>query len=477
MLHCGVDLALDPFEILVHRRQGQERRHLWCGGHVATLSAPTPDVCRPSRRTAAVPHLAMNTPRIRRARRLLPLLALPAAISIGAGHATRRAPPTIPDGYVELIDDTGLLTVTVPDTWTDVDTVPGTKGDGTVQPWISASPDFALFRDVRCSRRGVHGAAVSTEEPAVADRRVRPARRRCTELEVTPYDDGVFVGVAQSGTSCAVTPGTGDVGTRRRQPRRRGVHGARPMQAATAADDEAIRTILDTFNRTAAGSAARLGRSAPAPRRPPSRRPTRRSSQMLRVPAGLGPVEVATMFLDALAAGDGATACALLTAEEMTINFVEEAETCAEELSLQVLGQGEFWASVQIEGDETTSSPGQCGDEDPADEVRLAGAARADRRRLPVDQHRQRRMAHRRPLQQHLEPSEGVRSRQRTRWPTTRPDAGTGCRYTDLPSSPQKGRQCSNASPTGPAEWWFSPRRKHACSTTPTSGPSTSCSA
>ena len=74
------------------------------------------------------------------------------------------------------------------------------------------------------------------------------------------------------------------------------------------------------------------------------------------------------MFLDALAAGDGATACALLTAEEMTINFVEEAETCAAELSLQVAGQGEFWASVQITGDENTSSPGQCGDEDPADD-------------------------------------------------------------------------------------------------------------
>jgi hypothetical protein len=86
------------------------------------------------------------------------------------------------------------------------------------------------------------------------------------------------------------------------------------------------------------------------------------------VPTGLGPVEVATTFLDALAAGDGATACALLTAEEMTINFVEEAETCDIELSLQVLGQGDFWASVQIEGDETTSSPGQCGDEDPSDE-------------------------------------------------------------------------------------------------------------
>ena len=94
------------------------------------------------------------------------------------------------------------------------------------------------------------------------------------------------------------------------------------------------------------------------------------------VPAGLGPVEVATLFLDSLAAGDGATACALLAAEEMTTNFVEEAETCAMEMTLQVLGQGEFWSSVVISGDETTSSPGQCGDEDPADDyvsLELAG--------------------------------------------------------------------------------------------------------
>ena len=139
------------------------------------------------------------------------------------------------------------------------------------------------------------------------------------------------------------------------------------MQTATPADDEAILTILDTFNRTSAGAmpGSTLPTSAAATTVPATDPPFVPDAS---VPAGLGPVEVATMFLDALAAGDGATACALLTAEEMTINFVEEAETCAEELTLQVLGQGEFWASVQIEGDETTSSPGQCGDEDPADE-------------------------------------------------------------------------------------------------------------
>ena len=39
-----------------------------------------------------------------------------------------------------------------------------------------------------------------------------------------------------------------------------------------------------------------------------------------------------------------------------------------------------------------------------------------------------------------------------------------------------KGRTCSNVSPTGPAGSSSSPKRKHACSTTATSAPSTSCS-
>ena len=40
-LHRGVDLPLDPLELTVHRRQGQQRRDLRCGGHAATLSAST----------------------------------------------------------------------------------------------------------------------------------------------------------------------------------------------------------------------------------------------------------------------------------------------------------------------------------------------------------------------------------------------------------------------------------------------------
>ena len=309
----------------------------------------------------------MNTPRTRRGRLLLPLLAVPAALFV-VGGADAAAPPTIPDGYVELVDDTGLLTLAVPDTWTDVDTVPATNADGTPQPWISASPDFEQFQTTFDVSGVVYRALPFTADPESLVTEMGMPGGACTELEVLPYDDGVFAGVFQIGTSCGAA-GTRFVGAHRRQPRRRCVHCSRPAASGHARTrSEVVSTILQSFNRTSSGAV------------PPASGPTTTAPATtvaatdppfvptVSVPAGLGPVEVATMFLDALAAGDGATACALLTAEEMTINFVDEAATCALDLGLQVLGQGEFWASVQITGDETTSSPGQCGDEDPADD-------------------------------------------------------------------------------------------------------------
>ena len=137
----------------------------------------------------------MNTPRTRRGRLLLPLLAVPAALFV-VGGADAAAPPTIPDGYVELVDDTGLLTLAVPDTWTDVDTVPATNADGTPQPWISASPDFEQFQTTFDVSGVVYRALPFTADPDVARRpRFGMPEGACPELEVMPYDDGVFAGV------------------------------------------------------------------------------------------------------------------------------------------------------------------------------------------------------------------------------------------------------------------------------------------
>ncbi len=309
----------------------------------------------------------MTTPRTRRGRRfLLPVLAIPVALGVTstAGAAT---PPSVPPGYVQLVDDTGTITVAVPETWVDIDTAPGTNEDGTPQPWISAAPDYEAFRTTLTASGFQYFAAPYTADPESLVEEYGMPEGACDTLEVSPYDDGVFVGVAQLGESCGETGETTWVLVLASPPDQ--AHTAvLQIQSATAADDEAVVTILDTFNRTAdlgAPGSTVAGSTPQSTAVPATDAPFVPS---VSVPAGLGPVEVATTFLDALAAGDGATACALLTAEEMTINFVEEVETCDMELTLQVLGQGDFWSSVQIEGDETTSSPGQCGDEDPADD-------------------------------------------------------------------------------------------------------------
>jgi hypothetical protein len=176
----------------------------------------------------------------------------------------------------------------------------------------------------------------------------------CRELDVVDYDDGVFVGLAQVGSSCGST-GEGSWVMVSASPADSSFTALVQVQSATSTGEEAIDTVLETFNVAGVPTAAPAS-PAPVPVAPG-----------VSVPAGLGPVDVARLFVDALAAGDGATACALLTAEEMTINFVENADSCAAELSAQVAGQGEFWASIQIVGDEFTSSE-TCDEEDPADE-------------------------------------------------------------------------------------------------------------
>jgi hypothetical protein len=309
----------------------------------------------------------MTVPGTRRVRRfLLTLLATPAALGV-TSTAGASTPPTVPPGYVQLFDDTRTITVVAPVTWADITTAPGTNEDGTPQPWISAAPDYEAFRTTLEASGFQYFALPYTADPESLVEDFGMPEGVCAELEQTDYDDGLFVGVGQLGESCGETGETTWVLVVANPPDQ-AFTAVLQIQSANEADDEAVVMILDTFNRTAdlGAPGSTVAASTPQSTEVPATEPPFVPS--VSIPAGLGPVEVATTFLDALAAGDGATACALLTAEEMTINFVEEARTCDLEMTLQVLGQGDFWSSVQIEGDETTSSPGQCGDEDPADE-------------------------------------------------------------------------------------------------------------
>ena len=86
----------------------------------------------------------------RRRRMMIPavLVATVVAVPVGrTGAAADGERAAAPADFATLTDDTGALTISVPSSWADIDTAPGTNDDGTVMPWISASTDFAAYRE------------------------------------------------------------------------------------------------------------------------------------------------------------------------------------------------------------------------------------------------------------------------------------------------------------------------------------------
>jgi hypothetical protein len=153
----------------------------------------------------------------RRSLRLLPILVLPvAALAVGSAASASTEPPTTPDasdpaalpeGYARLVDDTGFLTVVVPETWTSVDTVPSANDDGSPQPWILASTvDLEEFNETFTS--GVLYRAlpyVADPETMASDSGISGG---CETIEVQPYEDPIFTGFVQVGTNCGEGGGT-----------------------------------------------------------------------------------------------------------------------------------------------------------------------------------------------------------------------------------------------------------------------------
>jgi hypothetical protein len=166
------------------------------------------------------------------------LATLAVAISAAA------PPPTepIPDGYMPLVDDTGSIVIAVPDTWIDVDTAPAVNDDGSLRPYIAASPDIESFLASFDTPGAVYAAFPFTTDlmALVADYGLQSG---CETLEINLYDDPVFVGIVQVGTNCGPAGMTWNLVV------------ASPadhsftalMQLQTGNPDE-LRTLLLTFN-------------------------------------------------------------------------------------------------------------------------------------------------------------------------------------------------------------------------------------
>lgn len=198
-------------------------------------------------------------------RLLAPLVVLvPAALAFSGPATYASAPPTsppdtepidasapvesVPAGYVQLIDDTGLLTIVVPEAWSDVDPVPAEDVNGDPQPWLAASTDIDEFLQSFDASGALFTALAYDPDPLfLIDQQGLP--EGCAEFVVEPYDDSEFVGLVQLGTGCGEN-GEASWTLVVANPADQSFTAMVQLQSATSADAEAIRVALESFSTT-----------------------------------------------------------------------------------------------------------------------------------------------------------------------------------------------------------------------------------
>jgi serine protease Do len=112
------------------------------------------------------------------------------------------------ESFVDVTDDAGIVSVKVPNTWSDVSSNPFTDDTGANWYSVSASPDFAGYQsDISVPGVTVSASDESTLSPEAALAELSSgADSICTPLDVSvPYDDGYYVGVASYWTDCGGT--------------------------------------------------------------------------------------------------------------------------------------------------------------------------------------------------------------------------------------------------------------------------------
>jgi serine protease Do len=151
--------------------------------------------------------------------------------------------------YVFVEDDSGTVSVEVPDSWTDLDGTPFVLDDGTEAPSIAASPDLAGFGNSYTVPGVVVAGVVGDldhEAELAAMMASSGATEDCGETEgVAPYEDVLYTGVFEVRYDCAGTGGAlaGIVAG----PEDRSFTVLVLVQMVTDADLEALDRILNSF--------------------------------------------------------------------------------------------------------------------------------------------------------------------------------------------------------------------------------------
>jgi hypothetical protein len=118
-------------------------------------------------------------------------------------------PGQLPEGYSLVSDDQGVLSVVLPDTWSQVDGRPFTTADGREWASILATTDSAAYpTDWSVSGLEFGGTAVDGQLPADVQTQFltdlsTPLDQNCKPGQVAqPYDDGLYVGFYSNWHEC-----------------------------------------------------------------------------------------------------------------------------------------------------------------------------------------------------------------------------------------------------------------------------------
>lgn len=121
--------------------------------------------------------------------------------SAGAGD-----PAATYSGYTAITDDTGAISVEVPNEWSDVDGAPYTPDDGIQRFDVRASSDLAAFLGGWDTPGMIFtassGLAAVSDENAILDELVESGSSQCTYEGRQPYEDAAYSGQFDTYTNC-----------------------------------------------------------------------------------------------------------------------------------------------------------------------------------------------------------------------------------------------------------------------------------
>ena len=159
---------------------------------------------------------------------------------------------TLPAGFVQMIDDTGSITVAVPNTWTDVHTSPETSEPPPAPQILASTDSVGYFESLDVPGMLYMAYPYRADLTSLID--FFDSAADCAARATGPFDNGDFVGTYLFYSQCGDS-GQSEFHVVVANPRNQAFTAIVQVQVPGPNDRPIVGTILSTFDMTSAVSA------------------------------------------------------------------------------------------------------------------------------------------------------------------------------------------------------------------------------